>query len=128
MSTSPCFGVGAGAIVRNTGKSLIFHCCSSGQITIPQIMPYDKIMELLRHRTCIRDMRKYNSAMAFASMPCNLDHTLDDAKKGFGAFRTSGQVMHKIGSIFQANNKASGFSRIYFYDPDMQATIRNNAL
>jgi hypothetical protein len=52
--------------------------------------------------------------MAFASMPCNLDHTLADAMKVVGAFRISGQVMHKIGST---KNKASGFSQIYLYEP-----------
>jgi hypothetical protein len=89
-------------------------------------MPYDKIMRLLRHKTFFRDIRKYNSAMAFASMRCNLDHTLANAKKGVFTFRISGQVMHKIGPVFPTNNKAPGFSQIYFYDPEMQATIRNN--
>ncbi|KAK3841325.1 MAG: hypothetical protein J3R72DRAFT_491520 [Linnemannia gamsii] len=38
-------------------------CCSKGQITIPKIMPYDKIMHLLQRKTFYRDIRKYNSAM-----------------------------------------------------------------
>jgi hypothetical protein len=84
-------------------------------------------MELLRHKTFFRNMRKTNSAVAFASIRCNLDHTLADAKKGVYALRIGGQVMRKIGSIVPTNNRAPGFSQIYFNDPDIQATIRNNA-
>jgi hypothetical protein len=64
--------------------------------------------------------------MAFASMRCNLDYTLANAKKGAFTFRISGQIMHRIGSVFPTNNKTPGFSQIYFYDPDMQASLKNN--
>lgn len=88
-------------------------------------MPYDKIMKLIRDETFFRNIRKYNSAMAFASMRCNLDHTLANAKNGVFTFRISGQIMHKIGPVFPTNNKEPAFSQIYFYDPEMQATVRN---
>lgn len=86
-------------------KPLFSICCGKGQISIAQVMPYNRIMELLRHKTFFRDIRKYNSAMAFASMRCNLDHTLASARKGAFTFRISGQVMHKIGSVFPTNNQ-----------------------
>lgn len=106
-------------------RPLFSICCGKGQITIPQIMPYNKIMDLLRRKTFYQDIRKYNSAMAFASMRCNLDQTLANAKKGAFVFRISGQVMHSIGPVFPPSNKSPGFSQIYFYDPHQQATLRN---
>lgn len=100
-------------------------CCGKGSINLPQIMPYDEILDLLRRKDFMHNIRKYNSAMAFASMRCNLDHTLANDKKGAFTFRISGQVMHKIGSVLPTNNKTPGFSQIYFHDPNMQATLRN---
>jgi hypothetical protein len=61
-------------------EPLIFYLLQQWADHHSPIMPYDKIMELLWHKTFFRDMRKYNSAMAFASMRCNLDHTLANAK------------------------------------------------
>ena len=41
-------------------------CYSKGQVILPHIMPYDKIMDLLRRKRLCREIRKYNSEMAYA--------------------------------------------------------------
>ncbi|KAG0249237.1 hypothetical protein BGZ95_007624, partial [Linnemannia exigua] len=63
--------------------------------------------------------------MAYASMGCHLDTRYAEFRKGAYVFRISGQVMHRIGSVIPVNDKKAAISQLHFFDPEIQASLRN---
>lgn len=78
-------------------------CCFSGKVVLaPNTQPPELLSQLLTENSvAAKDFRKniraYNSALAFTSMGVNLDQSL--SRNGVFNFRIQGGIYHRIGSL-----------------------------
>jgi hypothetical protein len=107
-------------------------CCAQGRVIVPKIQPdpdglilrllTGSSRESLQFRT---NIRKYNTCTSFASMGANVDPAMANGKDGVYSFRIQGQVSHLLGSLLPDPDSTPGFSQLYIFDPQEQATRRN---
>jgi Helitron helicase-like domain at N-terminus len=150
----------SGTNLRNPEFSL---CCNRGKVELPYLRDPPTLLQRLlgsykdlpEHRrfpvtraqetqgVAFRDeIRKYNSAMAFASLGVKIDGNVTGAAGGPYSFRINGQLHHKIGALLpevsiklwlcylaEGMNIQDGqppqYAQIYIHDGD-HATIRRN--
>jgi hypothetical protein len=150
----------SGTNLRNPEFSL---CCNRGKVELPYLRDPPTLLQRLlgsykdlpEHRqfpvtraqetqgVAFRDeIRKYNSAMAFASLGVKIDGNVTGAAGGPYSFRINGQLHHKIGALLpevsiklwlcylaEGMNIQDGqppqYAQIYIHDGD-HATIRCN--
>ena len=96
-------------------------CCSTGDVALPlmQALPpllqslYNDDTGIARHfRTHIR---KYNSALAFASLKYTPDQRV---RGGLQCFQIHGALYHLAGPLQHAANTRPQFAQIFLYDPE----------
>ena len=107
--------------LTGTDKNVFTTCCQKGKIvldpTVPDNFP-DVVQKLLDgshslSKPFFEHIRKYNSAMAFASVITKL-HTVPGA--GPFTYRISGQFYHCLGSAHVPENVAPRYGQLYFVD------------
>ena len=96
-------------------------CCNQGDVVLPpmQQLPqllhslYNDDTSLARHfRTHIR---KYNSALAFASLKYQPDQR---TRGGLQCFQIHGALYHLAGPLQHAANTRPQFAQVFLYDPE----------
>ena len=98
-------------------------CCSHGAVQIPSIKEPPDILKNLfigstkRDHDFQKNIRAYNSSLAFASM-CLTGKEYDFQTNGPFSYRINGQVYHLIRQLQPENGKPPGFSQIYIYDKE----------
>ena len=108
-------------------------CCANGKINLPTIdQPPEPLLSLLtgedsRSRNFRKNIRKYNSVLAFTSMGARVDQSVVGTR-GVYNFRIHGEVYHQIGSLLPDSNTMPAFSQIYIYDTEEQLTYRQSII
>ena len=96
-------------------------CCSAGDVVLPLMQPLPPLLQSLyntdtgvaRHfRTHIR---KYNSALAFASLKYQPDQRV---RGGLQCFQIYGALYHLAGPLQHAINIRPQFAQVFLYDPE----------
>ena len=96
-------------------------CCSQGDVAIPLMQQppqllhslYNEDTSLARHfRTHIR---KYNSALAFASLKYQPDERV---RGGLQCFQIHGALYHLAGPLQHPTNMRPQFAQVFLYDPE----------
>jgi PIF1-like helicase/Helitron helicase-like domain at N-terminus len=95
-------------------------CCHKGKVNLPKVNCPAIIQELLTNQhdysaNFLDNIRKYNSALAFASMGAQVK-----PPPGHGpyCFRVQGQVYHQSGPLHPLNGESRQFAQLYILDPD----------
>lgn len=118
-----------------TKRKIIYNLyCKGAQVYIPPFKdPPAYLRELLhfngtsRAKKFLRNIRQYNCMFAFTSMGAKIDHSLDSTR-GPKIFKISGQVSHRLGSLFPKGSDTPKFAELYIHDPANEITHRINAL
>ena len=95
-------------------------CCANGRVILPDIEPVPKILDKLTggtnaHALCRRQIRKYNSSLAFTSCGANVDTNLANQGRGVYTFRIQGSVYHSHGSLYPREGDRAKFAQIYIF-------------
>ncbi|CAJ0884324.1 12732_t:CDS:2 [Entrophospora sp. SA101] len=92
----------------STRSPVFTTCCAKGKVFLPPIeeLPYPLNILLTRTDPSARSFRKnirsYNSALAFTSMGAKVDHSITGTS-GIYSFRVHGKIYHGIGTILPDN-------------------------
>ncbi|KAI8136439.1 hypothetical protein BJV82DRAFT_527730 [Fennellomyces sp. T-0311] len=115
------------------GPGRIYHvCCSYGIVDLPPIpAPPQPLFNLLNRsdptsNQFFNDIRKYNSAFAFASLGATIDNNYTNARGGAYAFRIQGGIYHRIGPLLPDGAAPPAFAQIYIYDSSEQQVNRRS--
>ncbi|CAH1758829.1 9415_t:CDS:2 [Entrophospora sp. SA101] len=102
----------------STRSPVFTTCCAKGKVFLPPIeeLPYPLNILLTRTDPSARSFRKnirsYNSALAFTSMGAKVDHSITGTS-GIYSFRVHGKIYHGIGTILPDNEAHPQFAQIY---------------
>ena len=99
----------------------LHNCCHNGKVTLAALAPYPpELTDLITHNDFrsqhfLKNIRQYNSAMAFASFGAKLD-----IPTGYGpyTFRLHGQIYHQSGSLHPPDGTAPCYSQLYILEGD----------
>ena len=75
-------------------------------------------------KTFRKNIRKYNSALAFTSVKYNVDDRMYRALGGIQCFQIHGELFHLQGPLQGEDHTSAQFAQLYFYDPVLATTIR----
>jgi hypothetical protein len=96
-------------------------CCNKGSIILPAFQPIpNDIKELFTgsskfSKNFLENIRKYNSALAFASMSANFDAKMK--KPGPYFFKICGQVYHYISNtLYPSDQNVPKYTQLYILD------------
>ena len=72
-----------------------------------------------------KNIRKYNSALAMASMEANVDLRFASGPMAGGPhqFRISGRVYHRLGPLIPKNNEKARFAQVYIMETEDQLRV-----
>ena len=76
-----------------------------------------------RARQFRKDIRKYNSALAFTSISYNKDTRLSP-HGGIQCFQIHGELFHLQGPLRARDGRTPSFAQLFFYDPDYATDVR----
>ena len=102
-------------------------CCKEGAVKLTEIQkPPEELLELYisqePHAIDFRkNIRSYNSALAFTSVSCENSR---QSGGGIVPFQVHGQVCHLHGPLEASNPGTATNAQIWFYDPETAVTIR----
>ncbi|MCO5599595.1 hypothetical protein L7F22_053701 [Adiantum nelumboides] len=114
-------------------QSIGKYCCRQGKISLfPLASPPDLFAKLLSNNDSLsrgfkKNIRSYNSVMAFASLGANIDNSLMGTSGAY-CFRVHGSLYHRVGSLVPHNAGPPKFAQMYVYDTDHEVQNRMNAL
>jgi len=74
-------------------------------------------------RSFRRDIRAYNSALAFTSVSYNKDQRID-LRSGIHCFQIHGELFHYQGPLYAGSQEVPSFAQLFFYDPDYTTNIQ----
>ena len=95
------------------------NCCHGGKVLLPPLAPYpEEMRELLMSRNgdsrnFLRNIRQFNSSMAFASFGANVVYP---PGRGPDVFRIHGQIYHRSGSLIPQEDTTPSFSQLYIIE------------
>lgn len=91
-------------------------CCQQGRVKLPPELEAPPVLKKLLSSTQFqRDIRTYNSILAFTSMGAQMDQSVMH-KTGPFTYRIHGQNAHRIGSLVPEPGKTPKFSQLYIVD------------
>jgi len=108
-------------------------CCAKGKVKLPSIaQPPMPLLALLtsedsQSREFRRNIRRYNSILAFTSMGAKIDERVVGTR-GVYSFRIQGEMYHRIGSLLPDDGAVPAFSQIYIYDTNEQLIHRQRLM
>jgi hypothetical protein len=76
-----------------------------------------------RGRSFRKDIRKYNSALAFTSISYNKDTRLD-LRGGIQCFQIHGELFHLQGPLRPDDGRTPSFAQLFFYDAEYATNVR----
>lgn len=109
-------------------------CCQKGQISLPKLneMPQELVDLLVKNdrrgKFFRKHIRKFNSALAFASFGINSDKNTHLKKKlndpKWGSLKVNGHICHQMNESFVNTNEPT-FASIYFYSGSDSKEVEN---
>src|ERR1700735_1404002 len=102
-------------------------CCASGKVDLPEIASHPRFVSLLSDREDPNynhfklSIRRYNSALACASMGANVK---PPPGNGPYCFRIQGQVYHVSGPLHPTDGEAPAYGQLYILDQDEATEVR----
>ncbi|XP_057310672.1 uncharacterized protein LOC130648633 [Hydractinia symbiolongicarpus] len=97
-----------------------FKCCHTGKIALDNLSPYpQQLRDLLTNTDTVQaknfqaNIRKYNSAVAFASFGANLR---PPPGRGPPCFRICSQIWHRVGGLHLPEGQTPVFNQLYIYE------------
>jgi hypothetical protein len=117
----------------STRSPVFTTCCAKGKVSLPPIeeLPYPLNVLLTRTdpsaRSFSKNIRLYNSALAFTSMGAKVDHSITGTS-GIYSFCVHGEMYHSIGTILPDNEARPQFAQIYVYDTEHELQNRMNVM
>jgi hypothetical protein len=104
-------------------------CCvlGDGQLDPLQATPIElrRLLEsdCQRGRSFRKDIRKYNSALAFTSISYSKDERLS-LRGGIQCFQIHRELFHLQGPLWTETGLTPAFAQLFFYDPEYATDIR----
>ncbi|CAG8737010.1 9104_t:CDS:2, partial [Acaulospora morrowiae] len=104
-------------------------CCHKGTVALPSLLPFPDELRLLFLRehpissAFYNYIRKYNSAMAFASVVSNIQLP---SGRGLYAYKILRQMYHFLGSAQPNEGDIPSFGQLYFLDTTDAQEYRNS--
>ncbi len=104
-------------------------CCKKGDVALDKLrVPPPFLRALLegddpRARSFRRNIRAYNSALAFTSVSYTKD-ARTDLSRGLHCFQIHGELFHYQGPLEPGPQQAPAFAQLFFYDPDYATDVR----
>ena len=95
------------------------NCCHNGKVELPPLADYpSELKEMIlgqgeSSKHFIRDIRKYNSAMAFASFGCSV---MAPPNQWNPTFKIHGQVYHRSGCLHPSEGTSPTYSQLYILE------------
>ncbi|CAJ0873864.1 11336_t:CDS:2 [Entrophospora sp. SA101] len=117
----------------STRSPIFTTCCAKGKVSLPPIeeLPHPLNMLLTRTdpsaRLFRKNIRSYNSALAFTSMGAKVDNSITGTS-GVYSFRVHGEMYHSIGTMLPDNEARPQFAQIYVYDTEHELQNRMNVM
>jgi len=121
---------------RSTQRNPQFgRCCNSGKIAIDPLEPLPAEIAALfdpnhvHHKSFIKDIRRYNSALAMTSTgqaPGRQLNIVHFDGRGPQPFKIQGALYHIIGSLLPAAGREPNYAQHYIYDPQDALEHRMN--
>ena len=99
----------------------LFKCCHNGKVSLPALKPYpDELKNLLlgnsaEAKNFQKNIRKYNSAFAFASFGAKI---APPGGRGPPCFRICGQIYHRSGNLHPAEGKSASYGQLYIFEAE----------
>ncbi|XP_057290909.1 uncharacterized protein LOC130613606 [Hydractinia symbiolongicarpus] len=97
-----------------------FKCCHNGKVALDNLSPYpEQLRQLLTNndtaqaRNFQMNIRKYNSAVSFASFGANLR---PPPGRGPPCFRICSQIWHRVGDLHPPEGQTPVFNQLYIYE------------
>ncbi|KAL7608940.1 hypothetical protein Lser_V15G10580 [Lactuca serriola] len=109
----------------STPQHLRYHrCCRSGSVVLPYPSRMsDEFMALFTNDHFLRDIRAYISMFSMTSFGADVDDDVNDSRGPF-VFKISGQISHKIGSLYPDPQKGPQFLYLYLFDTENEVDNR----
>ena len=131
-----CFACGSkNFAAERTGKSAkdmerFTHCCEKGKVKLPNIRASNQIENLMTGKDdssghFIAHIRKYNSALAFASMGAQI---APPPGRGPYCFRIHGQVYHRTSPLHPVMGNKPKYAQLYILDAEEALNQRMDML
>lgn len=104
-------------------------CCVRGDGQLEPLTDAPTVLRTLlqddspRARAFRKDIRKYNSALAFTSVSYNKD-TRVSLQGGIQCFQIHGELFHFQGPLRTEDGRTPAFAQLFFYDPEYATDIR----
>jgi hypothetical protein len=105
------------------------NCCQNGKVDLQPLHPYpDQLIPLFSlnntvSRNFMENIRKYNSAMAFASFGAKM---VSFHGNGPYCFKIHGQIYHRAGSLHPQDDQSPVYSQLYIIEGDQAVEARLN--
>jgi hypothetical protein len=100
-------------------------CCLSGKIRLPLLEDVPQTLRRLLEspdddaKEFRKNIRTYNSALAFTSLGAIMDRSLLDQERGPYVFKLHGELRHNHGSLIPNEGQTPSYAQLYFYEPDV---------
>lgn len=117
-----------------------YSCCSDGLVALPDYQPLPPLLNRLFTANdavstrFLRDIRKINSAVAFASFGFSGTRTTADgaqsprsSRPGPYCYKVHGQIYHRSSALHPPPNMERRYAQLYILDPDTAADLRSAA-
>ena len=115
------------AALRFKAELRPYNCCHSGKVCLPQLLPIpDEIKNLFtgqdeKSKNFQQNIRRYNSAMAFASMGASV---APPPGHGPYVYRIHGQTYHKSGCLHPDPGKPPRYGQLYILEGQQATAAR----
>lgn len=113
-----------------SGANQVFEsCCKRGDVDLERLRPPLPFLRMLleeatpRARSFRKNIRAYNSALAFTSVSYTKD-TRTDLSRGLHCFQIHGELFHYQGPLAPRSQEAPAFAQLFFYDPEYATDLR----
>ena len=101
--------------------SELTNCCHNGKVSLPNLKPFpSELKDLFSRKTAqsknfVENIRKYDSAMAFASFGAKIA-----TPAGYGPyyFKIHESIYHQTGSLFPSTGQTPSYSQLYIIEGD----------
>ncbi|XP_071688702.1 uncharacterized protein [Rutidosis leptorrhynchoides] len=112
--------VKSSSVLRFNGR------CEGGRVDLPRERnPPPDIVELLKSRNYVDNIRAYNQMFSMASYGAQIDDTINNSRGPY-VFKIVGQVYHWIVAICPEDGDPPRFLQLYIYDTDNEVRNRLN--
>lgn len=121
LMNDQCMHCGALHFVEESTNGHYNSCCHNGLIHLPQPENNNELQQLFRNGHFIKNIRQYNSAMAFASLSATKKEVQGN---GPYCFKVQGQIHRFISDLLPGDEQAPSYGQLYFIDTAVANNLR----